>query len=241
MAVTRHLSTRKYLIAFVLSLLVFLGGVVIGMVIENARLVDARQITLSEKVNLRSLQLQQQYIKSGIADCTAINEILEANINELGEKIDIISGYEEKAFFSEQQFDLELRDYFLTEIQYFLLAEEFEKQCGRENVKVLYFYAENQFDTQGRVLDYLRKLFEGKMLVFSFNSAFTKEPMIRTLLASYNITSFPAVVVEEEAFQGFTSVGVLLDRICGEFERARERAGEAAGNIPEVCGKVRER
>ncbi len=236
MAVTRKISTRKYLIAFILSLLVFLGGIAIGMAIENARLADARQITLSEKVNLRSLQLQQQYIKSGIADCRALNEIMETSINELGRKIDIISGYEENSFFSEEEFDLELRDYFLTEIQYFLLAEEFEKQCDKENVKILYFYDESKLDTQGRALDYLRKQFEGKVLVFSFNSAFTKEPMIRTLLASYNITSFPAVVVEEEAFQGFTSVGVLLDRICGEFEGTE--SGKA-GKVLDVCGKVK--
>src|SRR3989344_5100448 len=86
MALERKTSIKKYLIAFFLTLLIFSGGIVTGLFIENLRLSSAKQITLSEKVTLRSLQLQQNYISSGITDCKTLNTILETNIKEIEKK-----------------------------------------------------------------------------------------------------------------------------------------------------------
>lgn len=217
MTVERKVSTTKYFLAFILTIVVFSGGVVVGIVLESARLADAEQITLEEKVNLRSLQLQQNYIESGIADCNALNLILEVNINELTRKMEIVNEYEKNALFNEEKFNLQLRDYFLTEVQFLLVSQEIDQKCSKDNLKIIYFYDENKFNTQGDVLDYVRKLFNGKVLVFSFNSAFDKEPLIKTLLTSYNITQFPSVVVEHEVFQGHTSVETLLNTVCRDF------------------------
>lgn len=222
----RKLSLKKYFLAFVLTVAVFSMGVILGVILENARLADTKQITLNEKVNLQSLQLQQKYIESGIGDCNALNEILEANINELARKMGIILDYEKRAFLNEEEFNLQLRDYFLMEIQFLLVSQEIDKKCEKDNVKILYFYDENTFDTQGKVLDYLRKLFDGKVLVFSFNSDFDEEPMIRTLLASYGISKYPSVVVENRVFQGHTKVEVLLGEICKEFRRMGKNVEE---------------
>ena len=225
----RKVSTKKYLLAFILTIIIFAGGVVLGIKLEGARLSDAQQITLQEKTNLLSLQLQQKYIESGIAECNALNQILEANINELGKKMATIIGYEKKALLSEGDFRLQLRDYFLTEIQFLLISEEISQKCKTDNVKVIYFYDENEFDTQGKILDYLKQLFKNKILVFSFDSRFTEEPMIRVLLDSYKIKEFPAVVVGSKVFQGHTSVEPLMETICADFKKR--------GNIPEECGK----
>lgn len=227
----RKLSLSKYFLAFVLTVVVFSAGVILGIVLENARLKDAEQIILSEKVNLRSLQLQQNYIESGIADCNALNNILEANINELTQKMAIVLDYQKRSVFNEKEFNLQLRDYFLTEIQFLIVSQEIDRKCQKDNLKVLYFYDQNQFDTQGDVLDYIRKRFNGKVLVFSFNSAFEQEPMIKTLLAAYNITTFPSVVVEEQVFQGHTSVEVLMEHICRRFKNIQ-------GILPEQCSKA---
>lgn len=217
MSLERKVSTKKYFMAFILTIVVFSAGVVLGIFLESARLNDAKQITLDEKVNLRSLQLQQNYIESGIADCNAFNQILEANINELTRKMEIVTEYEKNAIFNQEEFDLQLRDYFLTEVQFLLISQEIDKKCDKDNLKIIYFYDEDKFNTQGDVLDYVRKLFNGKVLVFSFNSAFDKEPMIRTLLTAYNITQFPSVIVDDKVFQGHTSVEVLLETVCHDF------------------------
>lgn len=214
----RKLSVKKYLLAFILTLVIFSGGVFIGILLENARLQEAKQITLYEKLNLQSLQLQQKYIESGIAECGALNKILETNINDLTRKMEHVISYERKSFFNEEEFNLQLREYFLTEMQFLLTSQEIDKKCQRNSLKIIYFYDATSQDDQGAILDYLKKLFGGKILVFSFNSEFKDEPMINILLTSYNIKKFPAVVVENKVFQGFTSIDILKKTICSQLK-----------------------
>ncbi|HLD79974.1 MAG: hypothetical protein A2822_01260 [Candidatus Staskawiczbacteria bacterium RIFCSPHIGHO2_01_FULL_41_41] len=228
MSSERKLSLKKYLLAFFLTLLVFSGGIVVGITLENARLSSAEQITLQEKVSLRSLQLQHNYIDSGITDCKTLNTILENNINELGKKVSIIIDYEKKAIFSEEEFNLQLQDYFLTEIQFYLLAQEIEQKCPQNSVKILYFYDENRDDTQGDILAYLKKRFGNRLLIFSLNSQFPQEPMINIFLTYYKITQYPAVVIEEEVYQGHRTTEQLMDDICKEFIKMGK-------NIPTDC------
>ncbi len=230
MTVERHTSTKKYFLAFMLTLLIFAGGIMIGVVFENARLSSAKEITLQEKVSLRSLQLQQNYIESGITDCKTLNTILENNINELGRKVGVIIEYEKKSLFNEGEFNLQLQDYFLTEIQFYFLTQEINKKCPQNNVKILYFYGENKDETQGDILAYLKKRFESKLLIFSLNSQFSQEPMIGTLLTYYNITQYPAVVIEEKVFEGHRTARQLLGDICREFM-------EMETDVPEDCVK----
>ena len=169
------------------------------------------------------MQLQQNYIKSGIAECKALNQLMETNIDELGQKMAVIIDYQKNAILNQKEFDLQLRDYFLTEIQFLLISQEIDQQCSKNNVRVIYFYDENGADTQGRVLDYLKDVFENRVPIFSFNSQFNEEPMIPILITSYNITQFPAVVVENQVFQGYTSVETLMSTICAEFENLGEK------------------
>ena len=227
----RTVSGKKYLIAFILTVVIFTGGIFIGILFEDLRLRDSQNDILSEKVVLQSLQLQQKYIDSGAADCATMNKILETNIDDLNKKMKEVIEYEKNSFVNTDEFNLQLQDYFLTEIQFLILSEEIDKKCSKDNVKVIYFYDENAFDTQGSILDYLRKVFGSKVLVFSLNSDFSQEPMINILLSSYNITEFPSVVVEDTVFQGHSSVEVLLYQVCTEFS-------ELGDTIPPQCEKV---
>lgn len=213
----RKISVRKYFLAFVLTMLVFSGGIVTGLLIENLRLSSAKQIALTEKVTLRSLQLQHNYIASGLTDCKALHSILENNINELGKKVNTIIDYEKKALFNEEEFQLQLQDYFLTEIQFYFLAKDIDKKCPQDNIKILYFYDENKDETQGDILIYLKKKFDNKLLIFSLDSGFRQEPMINTLLTNYKITEFPALVIEDKVFEGHQSADQLMEHLCREF------------------------
>ncbi len=167
---------------------------------------------------MQSLRLQQEYLDSGISDCNAFNTILESNIDELAKKMATIIEYEKAAIFNQEEFNLQLRDYFLTEIQFFLIAQEIDQKCEKDNVKIIYFYDESADDKQGKILDYLKYRFKNDILVFSFNSAFKEEPMIAILLESYNISTYPSVVIEDTVFQGHTDLKTLKAAICQEFD-----------------------
>jgi hypothetical protein len=223
----RQLSTKKYLLAFFFTLLVFTGGILTGLTIEKARLQDSQQINTIEKLNLRSIQLQQNYIDSGIADCNALNKVLETNIEELAKKMYILTEYEKNSLFNGDDFSLQLRDYFLTEIQFLLISQEIDKKCQKDSLKIIYFYDENTEDTQGKILDYLKLKFKNNILIFSFNSGFRQEPMIDILMESYNINTFPSIVIDSQVFQGSTSLETLKEAICTEFKNLKD--------IPEEC------
>ncbi|MBU0470856.1 MAG: hypothetical protein KKA62_00075 [Nanoarchaeota archaeon] len=226
MAAARKTSTKKYIAAFVLTLVVFSIGIFVGIFLEEARLKYSQQITLEEKVNLRSLQLQQNYIGSGLADCNSLHHILEQNINELTKKMSLIMDYQKKAVFNEKEFNLQLQDYFLTEIQFYLLSKEIDNKCKEDNVKILYFYDENKFETQGEILSYLKNKFGSKVLIFSLNSDFEQEPMIKVLLTSFGITEFPATVINNKVYQGHRGVKDLMKIICQEFDNKDIEAPE---------------
>jgi len=223
----RKISSKKYLIAFILTLLVFSGGVILGFTLDNVRLEDSKQIALKEKVNLRSIQLQQQYIDSGQADCKTLNKVLEENINQLGLKMETVQEYDKNSVFNQEEFDLQLQDYFLTEIQFLLTSQEIDLKCSRDSVKVVYFYDENNQDTQGDILAYLKKKFGSKLLVFSFDSTFQHEPMIPILLSSHKITEYPSLVINGKTYSGHQPVKQLISTICEEFEKM--------GDVPEEC------
>ncbi|MBT4538809.1 hypothetical protein HOI26_05785 [Candidatus Woesearchaeota archaeon] len=224
----RKVSTKKYLLAFILTIIIFTGGIFIGILLEDARLNSSEQTILNEKITLRSLQLQQEYIESGLADCGTLQQVLDSNINELGKKVAQVIEYDKKSVFNQDEFELQLQDYFLTQMQFLFLANEVDQQCPQDSVKVLYFYDENQFDTQGNILDYLRKLFGDNVLVFSFDSTFRQEPMISVLMNSYDIKEFPSVVVGDTVLQGHSTVEVLIEELCDEFKRIDSK-------LPDQC------
>jgi len=223
----RHLSTKKYLIAFVLTIIIFAGGIGIGILFENARLNYSEQTLLSQKVNLQSLQLQQRYVGSGLADCQAMNHILENNIDELTKKMAEVIDYQKGALLNGNEFNLQLQDYFLTEIEFLLLAQDIDQKCEKNGIKMVFFYDDNPLETQGEILAYLKKIFQDRLLVFSLNSQFKQEPLIGVLLTSHNITTFPAVVVDEKVFQGHQSVETLTAELCTRFKGMKE--------VPEGC------
>ena len=139
--------------------------------------------------------------------------------------------YEKKSFFNEEEFSLQLRDYFLTEIQYFLVSQEIDKQCTRDNIKILYFYDENKYDTQGSILGYLKNKFGENILIFSFNSKFKQEPMINLLLTSYKINQFPSVVIENEIFLGHQEVEELQKIICKDLQNIGKNVTQECPNL----------
>ncbi len=225
---TRQLSTKKYAMAFILTVLIFIAGIGVGMLFEEVRLNQAQRDIINEKANLQSLQLQQKYIESGTGDCAALNRILEANINDLTEKMLAVIDYQQRSVFNQEQFDAQLRDYFLTELQFMLISEDIASKCEKDSVTVVYFYDENEQSTQGFILDYIKKVFGSKVFIFSFDSSFQEEPLIPALLTSYNITTFPSVVIEDQVFQGETAAPKLVDAICKEFTKI-------GGQMPQKC------
>jgi hypothetical protein len=227
----RKLTTRLYVFAFIITLLVFSLGLTIGLLVEKERLEEFNQVNLELEVDLKSLQLQQSFIDSGAANCEALNEILEAAIVDVTESMAQVIDYSETSIIDGALFTLNLRDYFLTEIQYLALANEISAQCDTEAVTIIYFYDDNPADVQGNVLSYLKDIFGSTLLVFSFDSNFDEEPMIEVMLKNYGVEEFPTVIVNDQAYYGGISADALEAVICAELDSNHE---ECLQNVSEI-------
>jgi len=214
----RKVNWKIYVFSLIVTIMIFVLGLSIGLVIEKERLQAVEEINLDQNVKMKSLQLQQFYLESGDVNCEAMNNLFEVNMQELSESMNRVIEYNKKSLIDSSLFEYQLRDYFLTEIQFLLFSSEIEKSCGMDAVTVVYFYDESQQDVQGDVLDYLKKIFGQEMLVFSFDSTFKEEPMIDVLISSYGVETFPAVIVNGEKFEGGVGAGELKEYICSEFK-----------------------
>lgn len=227
----RKVSSKKYALALILTIVVFSVGIFVGMFFEDLRLNNSEKMILEEKANLQSLQLQQRYIESKLTDCETLNTILESNTFQLTKKMGRVIDYNKNAVFNQEGLRLQLQDYFLTEIQFMLLSEEIDKKCSQDNLKIIYFYNEDEFDTQGQILDYIKKVFGERVLIFSFDSNFKDEPLIDILLTSHKIEKFPSVVIDNSVFQGHTTTEELMKNIC-------EKLSSLERPSPEECSTI---
>lgn len=210
----RQLTTRIYIFSFLASLLIFSFGLTIGLLIEKERLQTIERISLEKEVNLKSLQLQQSYIKDGNVNCEALNTILGSNIKTLSDAMDKVIDYNKRGIIDSEDFRLQLQNYFLTEIQFFLLTKEVKERCQTDAVTILYFHNEEIQNTQGYVLDYLKTIFGSKLMVFSFDVNFQEEPMVSVLLKTYSITQFPSIVVDDKLYSGGATRDELFSYLC---------------------------
>ncbi len=213
----RKITTKIYIFSFIVTILIFSLGLTIGLVIEKERLQVIDKLNIEQEVDLKSLQLQQTYIESEAANCEALNKILEANIEEVSDSMSKVLDYSKKSMVDEEIFNLQLRDYFLTQIQFLLLSYEIKDVCDSDAITIIYFYDENKLDIQGDVLSYLKNSFGSKLLVFSFDSNFKEEPMIDVMMKSYNVTEFPTVIANDITYSGGVNAEELKEQICYEL------------------------
>lgn len=221
----RKLSKNKYLVAGVITFIVFLLGVFAGLFIETQRLTFTSKSLTQQKVNTASLQLQYVYLDSLQLEenCEAVKEIFDSNLETLDQSMKRVQTYTDSSTVDEGEFTLLSREYILEQIKYWLLANQVKETCNFDIISVLSFFNENcdNCETQTFILEYFKKVLGEKFLLFHFNVDI-KEPMISTLLTQYNITSYPTIIVEGEKFERVIGIENLTEIVCGMYKEKPE-------------------
>ncbi|MCD4666795.1 hypothetical protein K8R47_03220 [archaeon] len=226
--VTRRISKKRYLIALVLTLLIFFAGLVLGII-----LTDQRAEFLSERYELQQLdydstQLQYLYLKtlSENKNCDSAIEALKQNIYNLEKSRIKLENYIAETFNQENaDYQRIKREYTLAEIRYWLLTSEAEKVCEEEFVSILYFYSNQDCldcQAQGNILTVLKDSFEEKLLIFALDSDFEEEPLISVMKSAYDITETPTLVIQGEKHEGLVSQEDILEQICPSYDSSPE-------------------
>ncbi len=229
----REISRNKYLIAFILTIAIFVIGLLLGLIISKER-EDYLQTVISESsVGYESLQLQYSYATSQLGEkkCVTLTKTLEENTKILEESRTKLESYIEQAA-RESDFNLLKRNYALSQIRYWLLAKQTKQVCSKDMALALFFYSneeENDYGsrTMGVVLTDLKRSLKDKLLIFSLDYNFDQEPMINILKEAYNVTKTPTLIVEDKKIDGLIDRDELLKVICKSYKTKIEECKNA--------------
>jgi len=218
----RKRRTGLYAAAFAITTIIFVLGILLGMVVEERRINYAEVRYSQDRVNYESLQLQQLYLAtlSNGEGCEAFSATLDNYVKRLEETRTRVERYSEDASLQPRELDELRRRYVIAELNYWLLARKTKETCESDVVSVVYFYSKDcsECQNQGYVLDYLKKVFGERLLVFALDADFKQEDMIAIVKNTFNVTQTPSLIVESEKFEGFISKDKLSEIICREYK-----------------------
>ncbi|MFH1071938.1 MAG: hypothetical protein V1743_00750 [Nanoarchaeota archaeon] len=219
----RPYKKRRYVAAFFITLLIFILGNLVGIVIESKRVNVIEQKSQLQRLDYESLQVQYLYMNQLIQerDCDAMSKAFESNVRSLEDARLKLETYEQDSLLYKQDFEVLRRNYVLAQIRYFLLAKQTKELCKKDIVSVLYFFSSKEecpdCEEQAFVLTYFKKLLKDNILIFSFDGRMEDEPMILLLKERYNVTSYPTIVVEGVRYEGLFNKNKLQKELCKQY------------------------
>ena len=210
-------SKNKYFAAGVATLIVFVLGILLGIVIDQKKYEYVMGLTMEQDVEFNSLQVQYLYLDNigGPNSCKVIEQTLENNLRMFQPILERLIDYEENKQYN-NEYELLKRKYLLANIRYDLLAQRSKAECGTDLVRVLYFYNSDCkiCGDQGFLLSTFKDSLEDKLLVFPIDMDFTQEPILSVLSTQYDVTEFPTLVIEDTKYVGFQDKASLISKIC---------------------------
>jgi len=217
--VKRSVNVKRHLIAFTITGLVFVIGLLIGLGLTRERIEFSENFVRQQKADYDSLQLQLLYLEEG--SCSALEKTLEHNINELEKQRAKLEQYIKDS----DNKDLKIieREYMLSEIRYWLLAKQSKQDCDLDSVSVLYFYSDVEGEcedcrTQGVILSFLKDKFKDRLLIFSIDVN-VKDPMISIIKETEGINTLPALIIEDDKTFGLKGREDLKEIICDYYKK----------------------
>ena len=220
----REINKRRYVLAAILTAMVFVLGLLLGFVIEGKRVELIQGASDEAKVAISSLQLQYAFIDqlSQVGNCAEFMNAFEKNVENLETARIKLANYQSQATVNRKEFELLQRNYITSQVQYLLLSMKANKLCNSDVVSVQYFFSKDckNCDDQSFVLTFLKQKFDQKLFIFGFDTSFEKEPLLNLMVSTYNITSFPTVIIEDRKYVGFMSKDNLTGTICGLYTAA---------------------
>lgn len=207
----REIPYSKFIAAFLMTVIIFMIIFMTNSYLNEAKL---NQITnMYNEIRIDSLNAEVQYQILSENPCLALN--FEPMTNELFDLGSKLTDMEDSLGKSNKQV-LDLKKYYsILEVSQWLFVKKASMQCHKTVTPILFFYSNagdcDDCDSQGFVLDYLRKSKQG-VYVYSFDVNLDASA-IQALKANYNITSVPALVIGEKPYFGYKDSDKLLELV----------------------------
>jgi len=218
--VSRDVNKARYVVAAIMTLCIFLLGLMLGLIIEDKRIRLMQADNEDQQLEFSSMQMQYEYINqlSLENNCPAILKTFDDNLKNLEQSRIRLEHYEKDSKISKVDFNRIKRDYTIAQVRYWLFAKKKKQICDSDDISLLYFFAEDKScpdcNKQSFVLSYIKNIFGSDLLIFSLNANFTQEPMIDMLKKSYNISEYPTMIINDMQVSGLHDKEDVLAIIC---------------------------
>lgn len=233
-----QIETKKYVFAFVITVTIFFGALLISNSFSARRLAEVKSI--ENKIALDILSSETQFALLKESSCKAIDHST-AFSEELSNLAAKLSYMEEKLGDNNEEVASLKKYYSLLQIKDYLLVEQVRQKCGVKPITIIYFYS-NKGDCDdckraGYVLTKLREEFpELRVYSFDYNLDLSAVKTMKSIQGVKN--KLPAIVIWGEPYYGFKS-SEDIEKIIPQLKRiraTREKA-EAAAKVASSTNK----
>ena len=221
--VVRKISKERYIVAALITLLIFILGLSFGLIIDYERVRHVDRQNLLQKVNHDSLQLQYlylSYIPEDEQSCGILRIALEDSISQLAGSLEEVERFQKDSTINKKEFQIIQRKYLIDNLRYWLFSKQLQEICEEDTINVLYFFSINDCTicpNQGTILSYFKTKLQDKLLVFPINVDLEKqEQFIKILRLQYNVTQLPTLIINGQKHEGVISRNELAQIICDE-------------------------
>lgn len=209
---------KIFITSFLLTLFIFSLGFLASYGLDFFRINEITKTMLAYQQRTDAYIAEKEFIEvlSSRNGCDALNKKiheLKETIKDVGVKL---SKYGERSFFRRYDFDYLKRKYFLLELKLFTLLNDYNSQCGKQYVSIIFFYEidDDLSERQGYVLDELSRKYSDYVIVLSFDKDYKDEPLLDIFKIRFNVTKAPFLIIDnEKRFEGIVYEAQLKEII----------------------------
>jgi len=223
----RKISTSKYLVAGIITVLVFSLGLTMGLILEDHRYNLIELVNAEQETRYLSLQLQYLYLTSfsNYNNCPILETALKEATTQLDESLRGVIEYESENDVNDERKILVQRRYIVDNLRYWLLAKESKEKCSLDIVPIIYFHNTDcpSCPNQGTILTYYKKIYGEQLLVFPINIDLrNEEPMVELVMNQFNIDSLPTLIIDNKKYVGVVRQDQLKEIICSSLKNSTQ-------------------
>ena len=222
----RIISSERYIIAGVITFLIFALGLSLGFVLDQKRVTWIEETSEKQELDYKSLQLQYLYLntlENNEKSCAVLSSTLKSTLITLSETLGDIEEFKEDTKLNKNEYKALLRKFTIDNLNYWLFAEKSKKSCDMDAVSVLYFFSRNNCNicpNQGIILSYFKGIFDEDLLIFPIDADLKEEePIISLLEAVYDVGSYPTLIIDERPYRRIVPKDELGKIICKLYKK----------------------
>ncbi|MFH0884916.1 MAG: hypothetical protein V1861_04360 [Candidatus Micrarchaeota archaeon] len=203
----RTVNVPIYAAAFLISLVIFIIGIYIGTLIDeaNVRSISEDVSNISEKVaSIQLLLLAEGNSSSFCPVYSSSLDSIDGDVERIGYRLTYLE--DEKGIY-----DAELKKkYFIVEAESYLLSQKVRTLCGDDSVLLINFYSNagcERCREQGVEILKARDALTSDGIdvkLFSFDGEIGS-PVAEAFAMQYNVTSYPSIIINGRTYDGFRS------------------------------------